>query len=100
MLGDLLGVLSVTPAVLLALTRAYRPPQASRRDQVGERLLWSIAPLTRFLLMAGGIRGTGPEALGVSALARAVMLWSALRFSRLRTALSVVLTVLLLGSFA
>ena len=37
---------------------------------------------------------------GLSALPLTVMLWSALRFSPLRTAISVLLTVLLLGGFA
>ena len=100
MLGDLLGVLSVTPVVLLGLARAQRPPHASKRDQVGESLLWNIVLLTSFLLMAWGMSVSSSYALGLSALPLTVMLWSALRFSPLRTALSVLLTVMLLGSFA
>jgi diguanylate cyclase (GGDEF)-like protein len=100
MLGDLLGVLSVTPAVMFALRRLQRPPQAHPRDQVGESLLWNIALLASFLLMAWGMSVSHAYSLGLSALPLTVMLWSALRFSPLRTAVSVLLTVLLLGSFA
>jgi integral membrane sensor domain MASE1 len=52
LLGDLLGVLSVTPVVLLALRRLGRPPQSARPEHVGESLLWNIALLASFLLMA------------------------------------------------
>jgi diguanylate cyclase (GGDEF)-like protein len=100
MLGDLLGVLSVTPVVLLAIRRLGRPPQSARPERVGESLLWNIALLTSFLLMAWGMSASSAYALGLSALPLTVMLWSALRFSPLRTAISVLLTVLLLGSFA
>ena len=100
MLGDLLGVLSVTPAVMLALKRMQRPPQPARPELVGESLLWNIALVTSFLLMAWGMSVSHAYALGLSALPLTLMLWSALRFSPLRTAISVLLTVLLLGSFA
>ena len=100
MLGDLLGVLSVTPATLLALRRMQRPSRDMRPEQVGESLVWNISLLASFLLMAWGMSMSSAYALGLSALPLTVMLWSALRFSPLRTAISVLLTVLLLGSFA
>jgi diguanylate cyclase (GGDEF)-like protein len=99
-LGDLLGVLSVTPVVMLALRRLGRPPQSARPEHVGESLLWNIALFASFLLMAWGMSASSAYALGLSALPLTVMLWSALRFSPLRTAISVLLTVLLLGGFA
>ena len=100
-LGDFLGVVSVAPAVMLALNRIKRrPPAGPRPDRVGESLLWNIALVASFLLMAWGMSVSHDFALGLSALPLAVMLWSALRFSPLRTAASVLATVLLLGSFA
>jgi diguanylate cyclase (GGDEF)-like protein len=100
LLGDLLGVLSVTPVVLLAIRRLGRPPQSARPERVGESLLWNIALLASFLLMAWGMSASNAYALGLSALPLTAMLWSALRFSPLRTAISVLLTVLLVGGFA
>ncbi|WP_159015495.1 putative bifunctional diguanylate cyclase/phosphodiesterase [Cognatiluteimonas profundi] len=101
-LGDLLGIASITPALLLAADWWQRRPH-ERRDYpggVGESLLWNIALVGSFLLMAWGMSLSHDFALGLSSLPLAVALWSALRFTPLRTAVSVLLTVALIAGFA
>ena len=101
-LGDFLGVASVTPAVMLAADFWQRQGQR-RQDHpggVGESLLWNISLVASFLLMAWGMSLSRDFALGLSSLPLTVMLWSALRFTPLRTAVSVLLTVALIAGFA
>ena len=110
-MGDLLGVVSVAPVLMLArdFPRANRrePPRPNRgtADAIdyapeSETLVWNIALIASYLLMAWGATEGGAYALGLSSLPLAVMVWSALRFSPLRTAMSVMLTILLIGTLA
>jgi integral membrane sensor domain MASE1 len=94
-LGELLGVASVTPALLLAAQWWHR--RHARRvlhpGGIGEGLLWNVALIASFLLMAWGMSVSRNFTLGLTSLPLTVMLWSALRFTPLRTAVSVLLTV-------
>jgi diguanylate cyclase (GGDEF)-like protein len=95
-LGELLGVTSITPAVLLAALAWARRARAHRvfhPGGIGEGLLWNIALVASYLFMAWGMSLTTSLALGLTSLPLTVMLWSALRFTPLRTAVSVLLTV-------
>ncbi len=101
-LGDLLGVTAITPALILFAYRETKYPGFDPSEEAaleGERLLWNIALVASFLLMAWGAAAGGSYALGLSSLPLAVMVWSALRFEPLRTAIAVLLTVGLIGSF-
>ena len=98
-LGDLLGIASVTPALMLA-AEAWRQPRRDHPGSDGEALLWNVALVTSFMLMAWGMSLSHDFALGLSSLPLAVMMWSALRFTPLRTALSVLVTVALITSFS
>jgi diguanylate cyclase (GGDEF)-like protein len=101
-LGDFLGVASVTPAVMLAADFWRRRGQ-HRQDHpggIGEGLLWDVSLAASFLLMAWGMSLSRDFALGLSSLPLTVMLWSALRFTPLRTAVSVLLTVALIAGIA
>jgi integral membrane sensor domain MASE1 len=91
-LGDLLGVVSIAPALLL-LGFGVREDARSVHDygSEGEGLAWNIALALSFLLMAWGGAYGSAYALGLSSLPLAVMVWSALRFPPLRTALAVAL---------
>ncbi|HEX2596565.1 MAG TPA: EAL domain-containing protein [Luteimonas sp.] len=102
MLGDLLGVASVSPALLLAALRWHRRPERRRTAPagVGEGLLWNVSLVGGFLLMAWGMSLSRHFTLGLTSLPLTVMLWSALRFTSLRTAMSVLLTVALIAVFA
>jgi diguanylate cyclase (GGDEF)-like protein len=110
-MGDLLGVVSVAPAVMLAPDF----PGPARREHPrttdgtihaidyapeSESLIWNVALIASYLLMAWGATEGGAYALGLSSLPLAVMVWSALRFSPLRTTTAVLLTVLLIGTLA
>jgi diguanylate cyclase (GGDEF)-like protein len=102
-LAEVLGVASVTPALLLAADWFVRRRMGKRQWRsagVGEGLLWNIALVTSFLLMAWGMSLSRDFALGLTSLPLTVMLWSALRFTPLRTAVSVLLTVALITGFA
>jgi len=102
MLGDLLGVASVSPALLLAALRWHRRPERRRRSPagVGEGLAWNVSLVASFLLMGWGMSLSHHFTLGLTSLPLTVMLWSALRFTSLRTAISALLTVALIAVFA
>jgi diguanylate cyclase (GGDEF)-like protein len=102
MLGDLLGVASVSPALLLGALRWHRRPERRRSHPagVGEGLLWNVSLVASFLLMAWGMSLSRHFTLGLTSLPLTVLLWSALRFTALRTAVSVLLTVGLIAGFA
>jgi len=101
-LGDLLGVASVTPALMFAANwwQRRRLPRRDHPGGDGESLIWNVALIASFLLMAWGMSLSRDFALGLSSLPLTVMLWSALRFTPLRTAVSVLLTVALIAGFA
>ncbi|MBS0194019.1 MAG: EAL domain-containing protein [Proteobacteria bacterium] len=102
-MGNLLGITAVAPALVLFSYRKTQLPSmepgqiAARKD---EQSLWNIALLLSFLLMGWGASEGGRYPLGLSSLPLAVMVWGALRFEPLRTAVAVLLTVTLIGSFA
>jgi diguanylate cyclase (GGDEF)-like protein len=101
-MGDLLGITAVTPALILFAYRRTKYPgfdAAEQKALEGERLAWNIALVASFVLMAWGASAGGSYSLGLSSLPLAVMVWSALRFEPLRTAIAVLLTVGLIGSF-
>lgn len=102
-MGDLLGVVSIAPALLLApdyLQRLRATDEPVEYAPENETLVWNIALVASYLLMAWGAAESSSYALGLSSLPLAVMVWSALRFSPLRTAMAVLLTVTLIGTLA
>ncbi|KFN48893.1 putative bifunctional diguanylate cyclase/phosphodiesterase [Arenimonas composti] len=103
LLGDLLGVTSVAPAVMLALGRGHprlQPPEGSAYGPESEKLLWNVALVASFLLMAWGGSLGGPYALGLVALPLGVLVWSAIRFSPMHTGLAIAVTMLLIAGMA
>jgi diguanylate cyclase (GGDEF)-like protein len=100
-LGDLLGIVAVAPTLLLFTirhaTRKSRPHDPHYGSEP-EKLLWNIVLILSYLLMAWGGAAGSPYALGLSALPLAVAVWSALRFEPIRTAVSVLLTTLMVGT--
>jgi diguanylate cyclase (GGDEF)-like protein len=100
-MGDLLGVTAVAPALVLYAYRKTRYRAFDKSEEAAlesEMLLWNVALLLSFLLMAWGAASGGHYSLGLAALPLSVMVWSALRFDSLRTAVAVLLTVGLIES--
>ena len=102
-MGDLLGIVSVAPALLLLSFR--HPAHGSLHEAHGygsesEKLAWNVVLVCSYLLMAWGGAHGSPYALGLISLPLAVMVWSALRFEPIRTAVAVLLTELLIGALA
>ena len=103
LLGDLLGITSVAPAMMLALSRKnprLSPPAGSDYAPEHERLLWNITLTLSFLLMAWGGSLGGHYALGLVALPLGVLVWSAIRFPPLHTAMAIAVTMLLIAGLA
>jgi len=102
-LGDLLGVASVAPAMMLALAppnrRRVLPARHSYAPET-ERLLWNVALTASFLLMAWAGSEGGHYAMGLVALPLTVLVWSAIRFPPLHTALAITLTMMLIAGLA
>lgn len=100
-LGDLLGVASVGPAMMLLLTRkdASAPGRREYAPE-GEQLLWNVAITASFLLMAWAGSSGGHYALGLVALPLGVLVWSAVRFSPRHTAVAMAITMLLIAGMA
>ncbi len=102
-MGDLLGVIAVTPALMLYFHRKRQRVADAAPLGYGsetESLLWNIALVLSYVLMAWGATAGGRNSLGLSCLPLAVMMWSALRFPPLRTAVAVTLTVSLIGALS
>jgi diguanylate cyclase (GGDEF)-like protein len=104
-MGDLLGIVSVAPALLILSFRHPKGGSHHHHEAPGygsetEKLGWNIVLVLSYLLMAWGGAQSSPYALGLSSLPLAVMVWSALRFEPLRTAVAVLLTELLIGTLA
>ncbi|KAA2285186.1 putative bifunctional diguanylate cyclase/phosphodiesterase [Arenimonas fontis] len=102
LLADLLGVTSIAPAVLLASLPASRRGRLPSGDYApeGERLAWNVALAASFLLMGWGASLGGYYALGLVALPLAVLVWSAIRFTPLHTAMGIAVTMLLVSAVA
>ncbi|WP_158637254.1 putative bifunctional diguanylate cyclase/phosphodiesterase [Arenimonas daejeonensis] len=102
-LGDLLGVTSVAPAMMLALSRRdvrLQLPESGDYAPEPERLLWNIALTASYLLMAWGGSLGGHYALGLVALPLGILVWSAIRFPPLHTAAAIAVTMLLIAGLA
>ncbi len=100
LMGDLLGVTALSPALMLVLSPPSRRVDRDDYAPEGERLLWNIALTAGFLLMAWGASLGGHYALGPVAVPLAVLVWSALRFPPRHTALGVAATLLLIAGLA
>jgi diguanylate cyclase (GGDEF)-like protein len=98
-LGDLLGIVSVTPALLMIgfQKSTDKLNRASNYGTENEKLAWNMALATSFLLLAWGGSQGGQFVLGLSSLPLSIMVWSALRFEPIRTAVAVLLSELLIG---
>ncbi|MDQ2703000.1 MAG: sensor domain-containing diguanylate cyclase, partial [Pseudomonadota bacterium] len=100
-LGDFLGIASVAPALMIASARWQRGMLRSDPARLlGERTLWNLALVASFLVMAWGMDASHQFALGLTALPLAVMVWSAVSFTPLRTAMSALLTVAFVAALA
>jgi diguanylate cyclase (GGDEF)-like protein len=103
MLGDLFGCIAVTPAVMLIVQTARQrgaPPLPIDYPGVQEKAVWALA-LTGsvgVVLLAG--RYGGAYALGVASLPLALLLWSALRFEAIYTAVATMALALFVTSVA
>lgn len=102
LLADLLGVTSIAPAVLLASL----PPRRRGNERPGEpppeseRLAWNIVMTASFMLMGWGASLGGYYTLGLVALPLSVLVWSAVRFTPLHTAVAIAVTMLLISAIA
>ena len=101
-MGDLLGIVSVVPALLMIAFRKpeEKPEQTSDYGTETEKLAWNTALAASFLLMAWGGSLGGQYVLGLGSLPLSIMVWSALRFEPIRTAVAVLLSELLVGMLA
>ena len=99
--GNLLGIICITPTVLLLAAPASNNPDMPRDDDyssIKEKASWLIVLMVSFgIVYWGGLRNS-VYALGMVALPMSLLLWSALRFQPLWTALGTCVTVLFLTS--
>ena len=99
--GNLLGIICITPSMLLLAAPASNNPDMPRDDDyssIREKAPWLMVLLLSFLIVyLGGLRNS-VYALGMVALPMSLLLWSALRFQPLWTALGTCATVLFLTS--
>ena len=101
MLGNLLGVAAVGPALLLApRAKSAAPTSDNDYGREPEHLAWLVCLAGSYLLMAWGATAGGPYVLGLTALPMVVLTWSAMRFRPWWTALGTLSTSLLIGVLA
>ena len=101
-MGDLFGIITVTPAVLLAGRGRFGVPghPAFAYGSRIEKGTWVLAVLVSGVAIAWASRFSGAYALGIASLPLALLLWSALRFEPLFTAVANVGFALLVATVA
>lgn len=88
-LGDLLGIVCITPATLLALSRTRESVEAAAElDYAGARgkLLWLVLLTLSLLLIFMSGFGRSSYVLGLSVVPVALVVWSAIRLPPIWTA--------------
>ncbi len=100
-MGDLLGIISVAPSVfLLTASPSTNPDQPLSSDYANlrEKIVWSILLFSTYaLVFIGGTSGSS-YALGLTALPITLIIWSAIRFQPVWTAVGITITILILTS--
>lgn len=100
-MGDLLGIISVAPAVfLLTAAPSSSPDQPLQSDYASlrEKIAWTILLFATYaLVFLGGTSGSD-YALGLTALPVTLIIWSAIRFQPVWTAIGITITILILTS--
>ncbi len=100
-MGDLLGVICITPTMLLLTRPRSRQPDllaASDYSPVREKSMWVVSMLVALGLVYWGGTHNSAYALGTVALPLSLLLWSALRFQPIWTTLGTSLVVFFLTS--
>ena len=100
-MGNLLGIICVTPTMLLLAAPLSTNPDMPRDDEytsIKEKGPWLVVLLLSFgIVYLGGLRNS-VYALGMVALPMSLLLWSALRFQPMWTMAGTSITVLFLTS--
>ena len=100
-MGNLLGIICIMPTMLLLAAPTSNNPDMPRDDDYStakEKAPWLVVFVLSFgILYWGGLRNS-VYALGMVAFPLSLLLWSALRFQPLWTALGTCVTVLFLTS--
>jgi len=100
-MGDLLGIICVGPSVfLLTAGISSNPDQPLNSDYASfrEKIVWSILLFSTYaLVFLGGTTGSS-YALGLTALPITLIIWSAIRFQPVWTAMGITITILVLTS--
>ena len=100
-LGDLLGIVCITPATLLALSRTRESVEAAAElDYAGARgkLLWLVLLTLSLLLIFMSGFGRSSYVLGLSVVPVALVVWSAIRLPPIWTAFGNAVTGLAIAS--
>jgi diguanylate cyclase (GGDEF)-like protein len=98
-MGELLGIISVAPTLLLlSATFSNNPdiPTANDYSSIKEKSVWLMLLLLSYGLVYWGGMQNSVYALGMVALPMSLLLWSALRFQPMWTTLGTCLAVLFL----
>lgn len=100
-LGDLLGIVSIAPALLLLMNRIRvqkdAPPPSDYAGRV-EKAAWLLCNLAAYLFLYWVGSQESSYVLGMVAFPLALLVWSAFRFSRLWTALATMAVVFVVSS--
>jgi diguanylate cyclase (GGDEF)-like protein len=98
-MGDFLGIVCITPSMLLLLAPPHHSPNLPTKADyapASEKGVWSFALLASYYFVYWGGEQNSAYALGMAALPLALLLWSALRFEPLWTALATSASIFLL----
>jgi len=100
-MGDLLGIICVTPSLLMASApRQRRPdgPRVSDYSPAREKYLWLAALLLSYTIFYVGSLENSLYSLGLVALPMSLLVWSAIRFEPAWTVFGTAFAVLFLTS--
>ena len=100
-MGDLLGIVSVAPSMLLLTADAHAHPDLPRRNDYSpprEKIGWLLALAVCYSVFYIGGGRNSLYSLGLVALPVSLMIWSALRFQPAWTVLGTAFAILFLTS--
>ncbi|HWS41078.1 MAG TPA: EAL domain-containing protein [Arenimonas sp.] len=95
-MGDLLGIISTGPAMLLMTAPKSKNPDIpldSDYAPLKSKLFWTVLMAFSFMLIFIGSAGKSPYAIGLTGLPIALLVWSAIRFQPIWSAIGILFMV-------
>lgn len=102
-MGDLLGIISTGPAMLMLTSPQSKHPDLpinSDYAPLKSKLIWIVLMVVSFMLILLGSTSNSPYAIGLTGLPIALLVWSAIRFQPIWSAIGTLFMVMIITTMA